>query len=261
MSSKLKLALIQTELIWESPKANREKFEVLLQFLPGESDLIVFPEMFTTGFSMNSAALAEPSDGTTVKWKLTIAQEKNSSVVGSIIVKEGQHYYNRLYWAFPNGDLTYYDKRHLFRMAGEDKYYSPGCSRLIVEYKGWKICPLICYDLRFPVWSRNDCDFDCLLYIANWPKPRIDAWTALLKARAIENQCFSIGINRIGQDGSGVAYSGGSVVFSPKGKSIATFKDGEEQIVMLELDKDERLKFREKFPVHLDRDEFKIEGL
>ena len=261
MNSKLKLALLQTELIWENPKANHVHFEQLLKFVPDDSDLIVLPEMFTTGFSMNSINLAESNNGISVGWMKNVAAIKNASVIGSIIIKDEGQYYNRLYWVFPDGTFEQYDKRHLFRMANEDKHFAQGMKRLVADYKGWKICPLICYDLRFPVWSRNDCQYDCVIYIANWPAPRVDAWSALLRARAIENQCFSIGVNRIGMDGSGIKYSGGSAAFSPRGQLLTSFQDDMEKVEILEIEKNELIDMRRKFPVHLDQDHFEVKGI
>ena len=189
--------------------------------------------------------------------------KKNAAIIGSIVVKEGENFYNRLFWVEPEREYQFYDKKHLFRMAGEHKYYSEGKERLIIKYKGFKICPMICYDLRFPVWSRNiDKDnhpvYDCLIYVANWPKPRTDAWVSLLKARAIENQAYVIGVNRVGVDGNGVKYSGESRVFDPKGNRLDQFSSDQEQVGVISLDKKELVDFRNKFPVSLDADRYKI---
>ncbi len=195
----LSLSIVQTELVWENPKANFKKFEELLHPLSGKTDLIVLPEMFTTGFSMNPKALYDMPDGETLNWLKQQAKHTNAAVIGSVIIKEEGEFYNRLFFVKPDGTSYTYDKKHLFTLAGEHKHYKPGNNRLIVDYKGWRICPLICYDLRFPVWARYKGDYDCLIYVANWPERRIHAWDTLLKARAIENQVYVAGLNRIGK--------------------------------------------------------------
>ena len=258
MNNTLKFAFIQSDLVWENPKANLLCFERLLNTISAEVNVIILPEMFTTGFSMNSKRLAESTDGPTINWMKTIAQKKNSAIVGSIISCEGSQYYNRLHWVFPDGTVSHYDKRHLFSMANENEYYNAGTKRLVIEYKGWKICPLICYDLRFPVWSRNDCEYDCLIYIANWPSARIGAWSVLLKARAIENQCYVFGVNRIGVDGEGTNYNGGSVAIDARGSILTSIENDALGIAFAEIDKASLSAFREKFPVLLDRDHFDL---
>jgi predicted amidohydrolase len=228
------------------------------------TDLIILPEMFTTGFTMNAAALAEPMNLTTFKWLKGQAAQTGAVVTGSYIVKEKDQYFNRLVWMQPDGEYATYDKRHLFRMAHEHKAYSGGRQRLIREWKGWRICPLVCYDLRFPVWSRNGLradgeglEYDLLLYVANWPQPRRHAWSALLKARAIENLSYSIGVNRIGLDGKGHSYSGDSAVISPKGEVL--FEEAEiETIQTLALSYEQLTAFRTAFPAFMDADSFEI---
>ncbi len=253
----LKVATVQSSLVWENPKANFDHFENLLSSVE-DVDLIVLPEMFNTGFSMESSRLSETMDGSSVNWLKSVASQKNCVVTGSVIIEEEGNYYNRLVWVNPSGDIFHYNKRHLFRMANEHEFFSPGKERLVVELKGWKICPMICYDLRFPVWSRNDINFDLLMYVANWPAPRTDAWSSLLKARAIENQCYCIGVNRIGEDEAGRSYSGATGIYDPKGQLLNELKIDEECVQIAELSYLDLADFRAKFPVHLDRDKFEI---
>ena len=212
------ITLLQTALHWQNPVANRAMLEETLFTLPEPTDLIVLPEMFTTGFTMNAAALAEPMNLTTFKWLKQMARQTNAAITGSYVVQENGQFYNRLIWMEPDGQFAHYDKRHLFRMADEEKTYTAGTLRLIRTWRGWRICPLICYDLRFPVWSRSrqiaphQLDYDLLLYVANWPAPRQLAWDTLLQARAIENLSYVAGVNRVGQDGNQHTYLGGSAL-------------------------------------------------
>ena len=252
----LKVALVQTNLIWEDPEANRNLFEQKMKDLP-ETDLVILPEMFTTGFSMNASGMAESMEGPTVKWMVRQAIRYNAAICGSLILKARENYYNRLIWAQPDGKLLWYDKRHLFRMGKEDLVFSPGKNRLVVHWRGWRICPLICYDLRFPVFSRNQNDYELLLYVANWPDSRRQVWRTLLAARAIENQVYCIGVNRIGEDGAGLHYTGDSLCFNPKGTIL---KDGQENdsVLSTTLDLQALNRFREKFPVGMDGDAFNL---
>ena len=255
----LKVTIIQSELHWENVDANLAMFTDKINAIAEQTDIIVLPEMFTTGFSMDSIRLAETMDGKTVNWMKQQAVKKNAVITGSLIIEEGGRYFNRLVWAQPDETVFTYDKRHLFRMAEEDKHFSPGENRLIVEWKGWKICPLICYDLRFPVWSRNSLPaFDCLIYVANWPEARKEPWCKLLEARAIENQVYVVGVNRVGTDGKEINYSGNSAVIDPKGNVISNIRQGLNQFLTIELNKNELEDFREKFPVALDADEFEV---
>ncbi|MCL4151052.1 UNVERIFIED_CONTAM: hypothetical protein GTU68_054534, partial [Idotea baltica] len=217
----LEVACIQTELIWENPKENRAVFEDKINQL-AQVDLIILPEMFSTGFTMNPSSVAESMDGLTVQWMVKMAQSTDAAIMGSLVIKEKGHYFNRLVFAEPSGEIKQYDKRHAFTLAGEDKAYTVGQDKLIITYKDWKICPMICYDLRFPVWSRNRNEYDVLIYVANWPKPRILAWDTLLKARAIENMSYCVGVNRIGQDINGYEYIGHSAVYGPLGEELST---------------------------------------
>ncbi|MDW7695560.1 amidohydrolase [Flammeovirgaceae bacterium SG7u.111] len=255
----LKVTLIQTELYWESPSANLAHLEELIWGNRLETDLIILPEMFTTGFTMNAAKLAEPMNLSTFKWMAQMAKQTGACMVGSYIVKEKGEFFNRLVWMQPNGNYSTYDKRHSFRMAKEHEVYSAGTERLVVELKGWKISPLICYDLRFPVWSRNNSEdmYDLLLYVANWPQRRQSAWQTLLPARAVENLAYSIGVNRIGEDGNRIAYGGGSQVCDYLGNRLADLQE-EELVKTVELDGAKLQRYREKFPAQLDADKFEI---
>ena len=252
----LKISLLQTSLHWQDKSANYKKFEALIQ-RTGDTDVIILPEMFTTGFTMEPEQLAESFPGPSIDWMATQAKLADAAITGSIVTKLGGNYYNRLVWMTPDGSYQTYDKRHLFRMANEDKHYSAGKDRLVVEYKGWRICPLICYDLRFPVWSRNQNDYDLLIYIANWPSVRREPWKTLLPARAIENLCYVAGVNRVGEDGNGFPHSGDSMVIDPKGTCL--FYQADQEIVeTLTLDAEALLKFRKRFPADRDADDFNI---
>lgn len=253
----LKVAVIQEDLVWESPIENQRKFSKLFSEL-SEVDLVVVPEMFTTGFTMQPQNVAQSMSGATVQWIKDQSQKNNFSLIGSIVVKHDNQFYNRLIMSFPCTDVKWYDKRHLFRMGGEHEVYTPGSIKnTIFQYFGWRIRPLICYDLRFPVYSRNRNDYDLLIYVANWPDSRNDVWQTLLKARAIENQCYVIGVNRVGTDSYGVAHKGNSLVFNSKGEVLAQMND-QPGATIVSLSLPELLKFREKFPVHLDADRFEL---
>jgi predicted amidohydrolase len=219
----LTVSFVQTKLHWQDAAANRATLDVALAGLSSPTDLIVLPEMFTTGFSMEAEALAEPMDGPTVAWLRAHAAAHHAVVTGSVIIEENGAYHNRLLWVRPDGSLSTYDKRHLFTLAGEQHTYTPGTTRLVEEWRGWRICPLVCYDLRFPVWSRNQPvqPYDLLLYVANWPAVRRTAWTTLLRARAIENVACALGVNRIGQDANGHEYAGDSALLDAKGNYLA----------------------------------------
>ena len=217
----LKISIVQTNIIWELPEQNRSLLTAKMAHLQGQQHIIVLPEMFTTGFSMAPQYLAEPMDGPTVLWMQQQAHSLRSIITGSVIIADDGHYYNRLLWVLPNGQVSYYNKRHLFSYAGEQQHYTAGTRRLIAQVNGWKICLNICYDLRFPVWTRNTDHYDLLLYVANWPEQRNDVWEALLKARAIENMSFVVGANRIGIDGNGHPYIGNSSIYSPLGHLMA----------------------------------------
>ncbi|KRW59285.1 amidohydrolase [Pseudomonas sp. TTU2014-080ASC] len=253
----LEVALLQTELAWHDPQANREHFEALFAQAKG-ADLILLPEMFTTGFSMESAALAEPEDGPSVQWLQQQAQAVNAVIMGSLIIQAADgSYRNRLIWARPEGTYAQYDKRHLFRMAGEHKYYSAGDEQVVVELKGWKVRPLICYDLRFPVWSRSAGDTDLLIYTANWPAARRNHWNRLLPARAIENLCYVAAVNRVGTDGKGYPYSGDSQLLDFQGDYLIA-PDTTDGVLRHTLSAKALADYRERFPAYLDADIFEL---
>ena len=255
----LRVALIQSDIHWHEIGANLAMFEEKIWQIQNDMDLILLPEMFQTGFTMEHKGLAEPMNFNTFKWMKQMAAQKNAAVCGSYIVKEQEKVFNRLLWMQPDGQFKTYDKRHLFRMANEHEHFDMGAEKLIVEWRGWKICPMVCYDLRFPVWSRNvDLAYDLLLYVANWPAVRVNAWDTLLEARAIENVSYSIGLNRVGKDGVGIEYNGHSAAYSPKGEQL-TFSEKEE-IIYIELSAESLQSFRKKFPAHLDADEFEIKS-
>ncbi len=255
----LKITLIQASLHWENPVANRAMFSEKIASLKESTDVILLPEMFTTGFSMNASELAEPLNGPTLQWMQEQSIQTGAAITGSIIIKEDGQFYNRLLWVEGTSTLHIYDKRHTFTLAGEHKIYSAGEKKCIITYKDWKICPLICYDLRFPVWSRNTEDHDLLLYVANWPKVRTAAWDALLKARAIENMSYTIGVNRIGKDGNGHEYIGHSSVYDMLGMRISSETTLEDEfITTYTLSKYKQLEAREKFQFLADRDEFTL---
>ena len=257
------VTLVQTELVWENAQANHIHFEEILKPLYGKQDLIILPEMFTSGFTMNPAAVAENSDGPTLAWMKKTATESNSVICGSLVIEEEGQYFNRLYWVNPDGTFQYYNKRHLFRMAGEHKCYSGGDRKIFPEIKGWKILPLICYDLRFPVWSRNQFnnnsyDYDLLIYVANWPSVRIHAWSKLLLARALENISYVAGVNRMGKDGQGIEYNGESALVSPKGFVLSHFENEKASVETFILSVEELKNLRTTFPVGMDADRFEI---
>lgn len=257
MMSTCKLTLVQAHLAWEDPVANREHFDQRLQDIR-ETDLIVLPEMFSTGFSMNSKALAETMEGNTVMWLKEKAAAHNARVCGSLIIEDAGAYYNRFIVASPNGDLVKYDKRHLFRMSTENENYKPGEDRLTFEAAGATIFPQVCYDLRFPVFSRNDLGFDLLLYVANWPAARSQHWNMLLRARAIENQCYVVGLNRLGRDGNNVDYSGDSAVIDFNGATISSL-DSNDTVTSIEIDVTLLEEYRRQFPAWKDADPFHMD--
>jgi omega-amidase len=261
----MKVTIVQTKLFWEDRARNLKHFSDILDTI-GQTDLIVLPEMFTTGFSMQPAKIAEKADGPSLDWLKKKAELKKCVITGSVAVKEQDRYYNRLYWVRPGGDFSHYDKRHLFRLAGEEKQYAPGTKKIIESIGNWKICPLVCYDLRFPVWCRNhfraktstyaEAQFDVLVFVANWPAVRAHAWKSLLVARAIENQCYVVGVNRVGEDGNNYLHSGDSMVIDPYGKQVSTVREDEERNETITLDEKLLAGFRKSFPVGLDADDF-----
>lgn len=260
----LSVTLIQSGLHWENPVANLSMLEEKIRANTGQTDVIVLPEMFTTGFSMNAKAHAEVMNLQTTRWMKMMADQTGALVLGSFIASESGKFYNRLVWMEPGGKFHTYDKRHLFRMAEENKVYASGSKRLIANWKGWNICPMVCYDLRFPVWSRNGWDkasnrmnYDVLIYVANWPEARVSAWDTLLKARAIENLSYVVGLNRTGVDGLSIPYNGHSAVIGPKGETIFS-ADESEVIKSISLHAEGLSAYRTKFPAYLDTDDFTI---
>lgn len=253
--------IIQSDLYWENPEKNRQQFseKIKEQFQRIEkTDLIILPEMFTTGFSMNAEVLAEKMSGESLKWMISIAKSYDIAITGSLIIEENSLYYNRLFFVFPNGNYEYYDKRHTFTLAGEHKTFQAGDEKLIVSYLGWKICPLICYDLRFPVWARNIENYDLLIYVANWPKRRISAWDTLLKARAIENMSYCIGVNRVGEDANGHQYNGHSAVYNVLGEALLNEVSESECVLNVTLEKDHMNSNRNQLQFLNDRDNFNL---
>lgn len=252
---------VQCPLKWEDPEANREALGQRLEALP-ESDIVVLPEMFTTGFTMSPETVAEThsDDMATLKWMRAHARRLNAAVTGSVSVKDGDDYFNRMYWVMPDGETTWYDKQHLFTFADEHHHYSPGKRQVVVECHGWRILLQVCYDLRFPEQARNRYEadeddrprYDVALYVANWPGVRAAPWKTLLRARAIENQCYLVGVNRVGEDGKGIEYTGDSAIIDPKGVPLTEATPGRDQVITARCSYSELQDFREKFPVLRD---------
>nr|WP_315221253.1 amidohydrolase [uncultured Flavobacterium sp.] len=253
----MKIALIQSDLYWEDIAKNRSHFNEQINSIQQKVDLIVLPEMFSTGFTMNASEVAETMQGETILWMQSVAKEKNVAITGSLIVTEKAQYYNRMLFVFPSGEIQYYNKRHLFSLAGEDKFYTKGTQKTIIDYLGWKICLQICYDLRFPVFARNTENYNLLLYVANWPKVRTNAWDALLKARAIENMTYVLGVNRIGVDANNYEYIGHSQAIDFLGHFLLEPQE-QEGVFIVELDKKTMLETRQKLDFLSDKDEFEI---
>jgi omega-amidase len=258
MQNELKIVGIQAALAWENPQQNRIFFEEKIKALDTDVDLIVLPEMFTTGFTMHPEKVAEKMEGLSVSWMQKIAQEKQTALCGSLVISENGAFYNRLVFVHPSGAIETYNKRHSFTLAGEDKVYTAGTKKINIAYKGWKICPLICYDLRFPVWARNTDNYDLLIFMANWPIARIKAWDVLLKARAIENMSYVIGINRTGADANNYSYSGNSLVINYLGEELANLKKNEVGVVQATIVKSSQDAVRKKLGFLKDMDSFEI---
>lgn len=275
--STLTISTIQANLVWEDKAANLSNLESKIAGISEKTELVVLPEMFSTGFSMNAETLAETMQGPTVTWMRQVAASRKIILTGSLIIKEEGQFFNRLIWMLPNGEYGYYDKRHLFCLSGEDEYYTPGNKRLIASVKGWKINLQICYDLRFPVWSRNRVmqsdkapsapgatedgattpEYDLLIYVANWPSKRSNAWKVLLNARAIENQCFVVGVNRVGEDGNNLVYNGNTMVVDPLGEVLYQVDNGEE-VSTITLSKEILSDVRSRLPFWKDADSFTL---
>lgn len=264
-SDLLHVALVQADTVWHDPRANRLALEGAFDGIHGPCDLIVLPETFTSGFSNEAVAWAETMEGKTVAWLREQSALRGAAVTGSVQIREGDRVVNRLLWVTPDGACATYDKRHLFRMAGEHERYAPGSGRLLVDYKGWRICPLVCYDLRFPVFARNrygrsrpaDMDYDVLVFVANWPAERHHAWDVLLRARALENLSYVVGVNRVGTDGAGIRHAGGSLALDFLGEPLAEAGSGRTTVVAT-LSLSDLRRHRARFPAHLDADSFAL---
>lgn len=254
----LHVAMVQTSLVWENPLANRALMADKMEQLKDEVDLIILPEMFTTGFTMSPGSIPIEEGQRTLDWMQQQAVKSKAAIMGSVVfTSEDNRNYNRLFFVGPNGELEHYNKRHTFTLAGEDKEYEAGKKRLVFAYKGFRICPMICYDLRFPVWSRNTVDYDLLVYVANWPAPRIGAWDALLRARAIENMAYCVGVNRVGNDQNGHSYTGHSAAYDCLGNTLVFSK--EETILQAVFTKEHLKLYRDKLQFLKDRDNFNIQ--
>ena len=251
----MKTALIQTDIVWENPSENRRILEDKINSITEQIDLILLPEMFTSGFTMHPNLVAETMNGTTITWLKNVAKAKNCAITGSLVITENNNFYNRMVFVFPDGQMQLYDKKHLFTLAGEDKVYVPGNEKVIVNYNDWKICLQVCYDLRFPVFSRNTENYDLLIYVASWPKVRTNAWDILLKARAIENLSYAIGVNRIGTDNNDFEYIGHSQIIDELGNFIIEPTENE-GVFIADLDKNKMFETRKKLNFLNDRDEF-----
>ncbi|MDV7186775.1 amidohydrolase [Lutibacter sp. TH_r2] len=258
MNKCLKIAIVQSSIIWHKAEQNLINYSEKINSISETVDVVVLPEMFSTGFTMKPVEVAEEINGDTVIWMQNTASKQGFAICGSIVIKEEGKYYNRFVFVFPSGEIQYYNKRHLFSLAGEEKVYTAGKQKVIINYKGWKICPQVCYDLRFPVFSRNTTNYDLLLYVANWPKPRILAWDSLLKARSIENMCYTVGVNRVGKDENGYEFTGHSAVYNCLGKQISISKYENEFIEVVEVTKNHISEVRNKFNFLNDKDEFKL---
>jgi len=260
--STLTITTIQSNLIWEDKEANMQMLQQKIDSIEQTTEIVVLPEMFTTGFSMNAQALAETMEGETIEWMKTVSNKNGIVLTGSVIIKQADKFYNRLVWMLPNGQYGYYDKRHLFAYGEEDQHYSAGNKRLIASVKGWKINLQVCYDLRFPIWARQKpedgiAEYDLLIYVANWPERRNHAWKTLLCARAIENQCYVVGVNRVGDDAKNIHYSGNTLVIDPLGQVLYHMAD-EEDVNTITLSKEKLNEVRTKFPFLNDADDFTI---
>lgn len=257
MGNILNLSLIQTPTHWHNAAANREMFAKWFEQLPEATEVVVLPEMFSTGFTMASEEVAEPMAGATVSWLQESAQKLGKTICGSLVIVEDDQYFNRFVWVAPTGSIVSYDKRHTFRMAGEHEHYMAGSDRVVIELADWRVCPMVCYDLRFPVWFRNRGDYDLLLCVANWPAARQSAWQTLLRARAIENQSFAVGVNILGVDGTAVSYGGGSAVHDAQGEFLLDAGTGE-GVFNVALDRQLLQTHRAAFPAWQDADEYAL---
>lgn len=265
----MRISIVQSKLHWESPSANQQMFAQKLADLKGKTDLVVLPEMFTTGFSVTAKHLSEPMDGPTIAWMKALAKDLDAGVVGSFNCTEEGRYFNRLVFMRPDGTFDFYDKKHLFSLTNEHEHFNAGRKRLTLEWRGWRFCPLICYDLRFPAWSRNipgdfisglEHYYEVLIFVANWPVKRAHQWKSLLTARAIENQSFAVGVNIVGTDGNGLEYSGDSTIVDYSGQPLVQLPNGVEDIKTIELSKDDLIQYRQQLPFLADADRFEFKG-
>ncbi|RVU29576.1 amidohydrolase [Neptunomonas marina] len=258
MTDILRVSIVQTELAWQAPETNRQMLSNVMEPLQGATDLIVLPEMFTTGFMMSPETMAEPMEGETLPWLKQQAHELGAAICGSVAIKEDGAYVNRFLFVTSEGEVAYYDKRHLFRMGNEHEHFNAGTSRSLIEYRGWRILPSICYDLRFPVFLRNRNDYDLMINVANWPGARRNPWRTLLQARAIENYAYVVGVNRIGSDAAGLHYTGDSIAVDFKGELVCDHPVDQAFVETVALDRAALQQFRDKFPVWQDADDFDL---
>lgn len=258
MNQSIKISLLQTQTLWEDVQGNLKQISLKIKSLREDTDILVLPELFSTGFTMEAEKVAESMDGKAVQWMKEVSQMKSCLLMGSLLIKEEGMFFNRLIVTFPDGKILFYDKRHLFSYAGEDKVFEAGQKRLVFIYKGFTICPLICYDLRFPVWSRNTDEYDVLIYVANWPNARMLAWDTLLRARSVENLCYTVGLNRVGTDNNNLVYTGHSAVYNAMGEREVSFDEGDEGLITTELKRGHIEEVRNQFKFLDDKDEFKI---
>lgn len=262
MNESLKITLVQTHLNWENVEANIQHFDTILDDINEHTDVIVLPEMFSTGFSMNTS-FAETMNGASIAWMKAKAAKLNTAICGSLMIHENENFYNKFVWMNADGSMNTYNKRHCFRMANEHDYFTPGNEKIIINYKGFNICPMVCYDLRFPVWSRNkvinnEYEYDLLLYVANWPERREYAWQQLLIARAIENQSYVVGVNRVGVDGLNVNYSGHTAAIDMLGQKLTSIPAHQNTTQTITIIKDDLMAYRKQFPAYLDADDFDL---
>ena len=258
LKENLRVTLAQVDLVWENPLKNRENLELLILQLVGKSDVVILPETFTTGFSMRTSELAEPMDGPTLKWLLDLSKVSGVAIGGSLLVKVDDYIFNRFVFVTPDGGISFYDKRHLFSIGGESNLLTSGDHRQVINYLGWRIALYVCYDIRFPVWCRNLADTDLMIFTANWPDSRREVWNTLLKARAIENQVYVAGVNRIGTDGEGIYYSGHSQIINARGELLIQAENKVSELLTFQISLTELNDFRMKFPVANDADHFVI---
>ncbi len=257
MKNRLTTTLVQTDIFWENKQENLRNLEKIFSTLP-QTNLVVLPEMFSTGFSMDVKKNAESMNGLVINWMKAMARQFCTTIVGSVMIEENKHIFNRMLFISPDGEVSFYDKRHLFRMGEENSHFTPGNKRTIVTYHGWRCNLMVCYDLRFPVWSRNKNDYDLLVYCANWPESRREVWLKLLLARAIENQCYVAAVNRVGKDGNGLNHTGDSVLIDPRGNIMVQATKNDACTISADLDYLKLEKFRSDFPVWMDTDNFEI---